>query len=57
MMLVNYFRLFDGWVVCDLRQIANRVVSVPISVPYKTEDEAIQAMHTMYNMYEKLNLL
>lgn len=57
MMLVNYFGLFDGWVVCELRQIANRVVSVPISVPYKTEDEAIQVMHTVYNMREKLKLL
>ena len=57
MMLVNYFRLFEGWVVCDLRQIDNRVVYVPISVPYKTADEAIQVMHTVYDMREKLNLL
>lgn len=57
MMLVNYFSLFDGWVVCDLRQIAGRVVRVPISVPYKTKDEAMQAMRTMYDMYEKLHLL
>lgn len=57
MMLVNYFELFDGWVVCDLREIAGRVVRVPISVPYKTKDEAMQAMLTMYDMYEKLHLL
>ena len=57
MMLVVYLSLFDGWVVCELRQIARRIVQVPISVPYKTEDEAIQAMHTMYDIREKLNLL
>lgn len=57
MMLVVYSSLFDGWVVCELRQIARRIVKVPISVPYKTEDEAIQVMHTVYNMREKLNLL
>lgn len=57
MMLVVYLSLFDGWVVCELRQIARRIVQVPISVPYKTEDEAIQAMHIMYDIREKMNLL
>ena len=57
MMLVVYSSLFEGWVICELRQIARRIVQVPISVPYKTEDEAIQAMHTIYDMREKLNLL
>ena len=45
-MQVCYSSLFDGWVVCELRQIARRIVQVPISVPYKTEDEAIHVMHT-----------
>ena len=57
MMEVVYSSLFEGWVICELRQIARRIVQVPISVPYKTEDEAIQAMHTIYDMREKLNLL
>ena len=57
MMLVVYSIIFKGWVVCELRQIAGRIEQVPISVPYKTEDEAIQVMHTVYNMREKLNLL
>lgn len=57
MMQVTYSSLFNGWVVCELRQIANRVVNFPISVPYKTEDEAIQVMNTVYDMQEKLNLL
>lgn len=57
MMQVNYSNFFEGWVVCELRQIAGRIEKVPISVPYKTEDEAIQVMHTVYNMREKLNLL
>lgn len=57
MMQVTYSSLFNGWVVCELRQIANRVANVPISVPYKTEDEAIHVMHTVYKMREKLNLL
>ena len=57
MMQVNYYNFFEGWVVCELRQIAGRIKKVPISVPYKTEDEAIQAMHTIYDMREKLNLL
>lgn len=57
MMQVNYSNFFEGWVVCELRQIAGRIEKVPISVPYKTEDEAIQVMHTVYNMRKKLNLL
>ena len=56
-MLVIYFELFNGWIVCELRQVENRVVNVPISVSYKTEDEAIHVMHTVYEMREKLNLL
>lgn len=54
-MQVIYSTLFNGYVICELRQIDNRVVNVPISVPYKTEDEAIQAMHTVYEMRERLN--
>lgn len=57
MMQVCYSSLFEGWVVCELRQIARRIVKVPISVPYKTEDEAINVMHTVYEMREKLHLL
>lgn len=57
MMQVCYSSLFEGWVVCELRQIARRIVQVPISIPYKTEDEAVQVMHTVYKMREKLNLL
>ena len=57
MMFVVYSKIFDGWVVCELRQIAGRIKQVPISVPYKTEDEAIQAMHTVYNIREKLSIL
>lgn len=57
MMQVIYSELFEGWVVCELRQIDSRVVNVPISVPYKTADEAIQVMHTVYDMRVKLNLL
>ena len=51
------FELFNGWIVCELRQVENRVVNVPISVPYETEDKAIQAMYTMYDIREKLHLL
>ena len=53
-MLVIYFELFNGWIVCELRQVENRVVNVPISVPYKTEDEAIDAMHIIYAMRQAL---
>lgn len=56
-MEVYYSSLFEGWVVCELRQIARRIVKVPISVPYKTEGEAVQAMRTVYEMREKLHLL
>lgn len=57
MMQVCYSSLFEGWVVCELREIASRIVKVPISIPYKTEDEAVQVMHTVNKMREKLNLL
>lgn len=57
MMQVCYSSFFEGWVVCELRQIARRIVQVPISIPYKTEDEAVQVMHTVYEMREKLHLL
>lgn len=57
MMFVVYSKFFEGWVVCELRQIAGRMEKVPISVPYKTEDEAIQVMHTVYNIREKLHIL
>lgn len=57
MMQVNYSNFFYGWVVYELRQIAGRIEKVPISVPYKTEYEAIRVMHTVHNMRVKLNLL
>ena len=57
MMHAAYSGTFHGGVVGEIRQIDNRVVYVPISVPYKTSDEAMQAMHTIYDMREKLNLL
>lgn len=57
MMHAVYSDTFHGWVVCEIRQIDNRVVYVPISVPYKTADEAIHVMHTVYEMREKLHLL
>ena len=57
MMQVIYSKLFNGWIVCELRQVENRVVNVPISVPYETEDKAIQAMNTIYDIREKLHLL
>ena len=56
-MQVCYSSLFEGWVICELRHIARRIVQVPISVPYKTKDEAINVMHTVYEMREKLHLL
>lgn len=57
MMFVVYSKLFEGWIVCELRHIAGRIKKVPISVPYKTQDEAIQAMHTVYDIREKLIIL
>lgn len=57
MMFAVYSKFFDGWVICELRQIAERIEQVPISVPYKTADEAIHVMHVMYDMREKLHLL
>lgn len=57
MMYAVYSTTFNGWVVYECRRIDNKVVDVPISVPYKTSDEAIQAMHIVYDMREKLNLL
>lgn len=57
MMLAVYSKIFNGWVICELRQIAGRIEQVPISVPYKTEDEAIHVMHVVYDMREKLHLL
>ena len=57
MMQVNYSNFFEGWVVWELRQIAGRIEKVPISVPYKTVEEAIRVMHTVYDMREKLSLL
>lgn len=57
MMFAVYSKFFGGWVVCELRQIAGRIKKVPISVPYKTEDEAIHLMRILYDMREKLHLL
>lgn len=57
MMYAMYSHTFNGWVVYERRQIDNHVVDVPISVPYKTVEEAIKVLHTVYDMREKLNLL
>lgn len=56
-MYAMYSHIFNGWVVYERRQIGNRVVDVPISVPYKTVEEAIKVLHTVFNMREKLHLL
>lgn len=57
MMYAVYSKTFHGWVVYERRRIGNHVVDVPISAPYKTEDEAIHVMHVVYDMREKLHLL
>lgn len=55
MMCVLYSRRFHGWVIVEVRQIENRVVNVPISTPYSSEELAIDAMHTIYAMRQALN--
>ena len=57
MMYAVYSNTFHGWAVYESRRIDNNVVHVPISVPYKTEGEAIHVMYTVHEMREKLNLL
>jgi len=54
MMFVRYSRLFHGWVIYEIRQVENRVVDVPISTPYPSEELAIDAMHTIYAMRQAL---
>ena len=56
MVEVIYSELFNGWIVCELRQVENHVVNVPISVPYNTAQEAIAVMHQVYDMRAKLNI-
>ena len=57
MMFVVYSKTFEGWVVCELRQIAGRIEKVPISVPYKQEDEEIQAMHHVSHIRLKVRMM
>ena len=54
MMRVLYSRRFHGWVICEVRQIGDHVVDVPISTPYSSEELAIDAMHTIYAMRQAL---
>lgn len=57
MVQVIYSELFNGWIVCESRIMNQRVKNVPISIPYKTAQEAIDVMHQLYDMWVKLNLL
>lgn len=54
MMRVLYSRRFHGWVIYEVRQIGDRVVDVPISTPYPSEELAIDAMHTIYAMRQAM---
>ena len=45
MVQVIYSEFFKGWIVCEYRMIENRVVKVPISIPYNTAEEAIAVFH------------
>lgn len=56
-MYAMYSHIFNGWVVYESRPIGNDIVAVPISVPYKTVEEAIKVLHTVFNMREMLHLL
>lgn len=53
---VIYSELFNGWIVCESRLINQRVVNVPISIPYNTEEEAIAVFHKLVDMWVKLGL-
>ena len=57
MMQVIYSEMFNGWIVCESRLIDQRVVNVPISIPYNTAEEAIAVFHQLLDMWVKLNLL
>ena len=57
MVQVIYSEFFKGWIVCVYRMIENRVVKVPISIPYNTAEEAIAVFHQLFDMWVKLNLL
>ena len=57
MMQVIYSEMFNGWIVCESRLIDQRVVNVPISIPYNTAEEAIAVFHELLDMWVKLNLL
>lgn len=57
MVQVIYSEFFKGWIVCEYRLIENRVVKVPISIPYNTAEEAIAVFHQLFDMWVKLNLL
>lgn len=56
MVEVIYSEFFNGWIVCESRLIENRVVKVPISIPYDTAEEAIAVFHKLYDMWVKLKL-
>ena len=56
MVQVIYSEFFKGWIVCEYRLIENRVVKVPISIPYNTAEEAIAVLHRFYDMLIKLAL-
>ena len=53
---VIYSELFKGWIVCESRLIDQRVVNVPISIPYNTAEEAIAVFHQLLDMWAKLNI-
>lgn len=54
MMQVLPSKYFGGWVICEVRQIENRIKKIPISLPYGTEDEAVKAMHEIYMMQQEV---
>ena len=53
---VIYSEFFNGWIVCESRLIDQRVVNVPISIPYNTAEEAIAVFHQLFDMWAKLNI-
>ena len=53
-MYAIYSTTFHGWVKYERRQIGNRVVDLPISTPYPSEELAIDAMHTIYAMRQAM---
>ena len=58
MMRVLYSHKGGGWVVFEIHTITNplmnRIVEVPISRAFDTEDEAIKEMHAIYDLRELL---